>query len=165
MAHKSIRVLAVMSLVLLTVGLSATAGADPPAPERPFQATFSGYREIVSDPGRCDTDYTALDITLTSGHATHLGRITATAEQCINLATGVIVDGEATYVAANGDELYANYSGAVTGAVDGLLEITIDQDFDDGTGRFEGATGHGLEIVYVDGDGNVQGTIQGDISY
>lgn len=164
MAHKSIRVLAVMSLVLVMVGLSATAGADPPAPERPFQATFSGSRAVVDDPGRCATGFVALDITLTSGQATHLGRITATAEQCIN-AQGVIVDGEAVYVAANGDELYANYSGAITGTVNGLTEITIDQYFDDGTGRFVGASGYGLEIVYVDGDGNVQGTVVGDISY
>jgi hypothetical protein len=164
MAHKIVRVLAVTSFVLVMIGLSATAGADPPAPERPFHATFSGTRAIVDDPGRCATGFVALDITLTSGYATHLGRITASAEQCIN-AAGVIVDGQATYVAANGDELNATYSGAITGTVDGLTEITIDQYFDDGTGRFVGASGYGLEIVYVDSNGNVQGTVVGDISY
>lgn len=163
----SIRLLAVISLVFVMIGLATTAGANPAAPERPFKATFEGTREFAADPGRCAAlgeGWNLLIIDLTAGNATHLGRITAIADQCIKGAD--IVDGQATYIAANGDELYATYTGTIVSVIDGVAEVEVDQTFDGGTGRFEYATGDAFEVVYVDlVVGTVQGTIEGDISY
>jgi hypothetical protein len=162
----SARVLAAMFLVFVMVGSTTTAGANPAAPERPFKATFEGTRAFA-DPGRCAAlgdGWNLLVVDLTSGNATHLGRITGTADQCIKGLD--IVDGIATYVAANGDELNATYTGTIVSVVDGVAVIEVDQTFDGGTGRFEYATGDAFELVSVDlVAGTVQGTVEGDISY
>ena len=164
--NSSWRLLTVVLVVFVVLAMATVAMAGPNGarPDRPFKADFGGTRAIVEDPGRCDdlgAGWIALDIYIDQGHATHLGPANGFAEQCINGTTGVIVRGEATYFAANGDELYATYTGAPLGP--GLIQV--DQIFDGGTGRFEYATGFATEIVTVDAAGTVQGTIDGIISY
>lgn len=164
-----IRLLTVMSVVFVMTGLATTAGANPgTAPERPFKATFEGTRAFAPDQGRCEArgvGWNLLTIELTAGNATHLGRISATADQCVKGFE--ILDGEAIYIAANGDELYATYTGRIVSVTpDGVAVIEADQDFTGGTGRFEAATGHAFEVVSVDlVEGTVQGTVVGNISY
>ena len=105
-----------------------------------------------------------LTIELTAANATHLGRISATADQCVKALD--IAEGEAIYIAANGDELYATYTGTIVSVTGGVAVIEADQDFTGGTGRFEDATGHAFEVVSVDlVEGTVQGTVVGNISY
>lgn len=156
------RVLVVLVVVLVVLGMAtaAVAGPNGARPDRPFKADFTGTRAIVDDPGRCDTGWLALDIYLDEGPIAHLGMTEGTAEQCVNPATGEITLGEATYFAANGDELYATYTGQVQAS--GI--ILVEQTFEGGTGRFEYATGFANEVVAVDGMA-VQGTIEGTISY
>lgn len=159
--------LAIALVSTVFVGVAATAGATPAAPERPFKATFEGTREFAADPGRCEAlgeGWSLLVIDLTSGNATHLGKIIGTADQCIKGLD--IVDGVATYIAANGDELNATYTGTIVSVVDLVAVIEVDQTFDGGTGRFEHATGDAFELVSVDlVVGTVNGTVEGDISY
>jgi hypothetical protein len=91
--------------------------------------------------------------------------ISGTADQCIKGAD--IVDGRATCVAPNGDEIGATYTGKVISvSPDGVALIEVDQTFDGGTGRFEHARGDAFEVVSVDlVVGTVQGTVEGTISY
>ena len=160
--YRGPRVLVVLIVVLVVLGMAtaAIAGPNGARPDRPFKADFTGTRAIVDDPGRCDAGWLALDIYLDKGPIAHLGMTEGTAEQCVNPATGVIALGFATYVAANGDELYATY----TGQVQASGVILVEQTFNGGTGRFEHATGSADEVVSVDGM-TVQGTIDGTISY
>ena len=79
---------------------------------------------------------------IAQGHATHLGRYTASAVIANTPGDPPTFDGDITMVAANGDELYFHYSGVTTQIVpiregEGAYEIT------GGTGRFEGASGQG----------------------
>jgi hypothetical protein len=155
-------------LAMLSVAAVAIAGPKGARPDRPFKAGFSGTREFAADPGRCadlGEGWNLLVIELTGGHATHLGRITGTADQCIKGTD--IVDGDATYLAANGDELSATYTGKVISvSPEGVAVIEVGQSFDGGTGRFEYATGDAYEVVSVDlVTGTVHGTVKGTISY
>ena len=160
--YRGPRVLVVLIVVLVVLGMATAAIAGPNGPLviPRTAAMLTGTRAIVDDPGRCDTGWLALDIYLDEGPIAHLGMTEGTAEQCVNPATGEITLGEATYFAANGDELYATY----TGQVQASGVILVEQTFNGGTGRFEHATGSADEVVSVDGM-TVQGTIDGTISY
>lgn len=166
MRRMPILLAAALVFVLFAV-VAATAGATPAAPERPFKASFEGTREFAADPGRCEglgEGWNLLVIELTSGNATHLGKVAGTADQCIKGLS--IVDGRATYVAANGDELNATYTGTIVSVVGTIAVIEVDQTFDGGTGRFEHAAGDAIELVSVDlVAGSVKGTVEGYISY
>lgn len=99
-----------------------------------------------------------------SGEATHLGRFSTTVTFCINLADllddGQLTEGESlpygpsegALVAANGDELWVVSSGEVVPSdhPDFDLEFTNPFEFTGGTGRFEGASGGGLQQGFVD---------------
>ncbi|NND70323.1 MAG: hypothetical protein HKN43_01965 [Rhodothermales bacterium] len=75
------------------------------------------------------------------GKSTRLGRVEVTISHCsfffVDPSNPNFVDGLATLTAANGDELYIEYYGYVTGPTTFYQEDTIVG----GTGRFENATG------------------------
>lgn len=78
----------------------------------------------------------------------HVGRFHTEQTACRSMVTGAVTDGEALIVAANGDHLYATWTGqaldpaTLTGVVDAVYEIT------GGTGRFADAAGV-LEIRII----------------
>ena len=85
------------------------------------------------------------------GQAAHLGNSTASLVHTVDFSTAV-QSGPSTYTAANGDQLFATYSG-IAGAPgpNGVLQFAGVQTFTGGTGRFSGVTGTSL----VQGTANV----------
>ena len=95
-----------------------------------------------------------------SGEATHLGRYTGTNTGVADYIAGEN-NGSVVFVAANGDELLANwFETTPSGSGDGVIS------FIGGTGRFEGATGSAaqdqfnrVEYPYYDADLDILFTV------
>jgi len=129
----------------------------------PFIAKFYTRRSYEPGPGACGEDpFLDYNLQVGEGYATHLGNFTTTIWFC-----GAGFDyknGEGSFVAANGDELYFKVPspgevGHILPYEDPLYELTFQDPFvfTGGTGRFEGATGGGVTDSYVnlfDDEGN-----------
>ncbi len=75
-------------------------------------------------------------------HLQHLGRVTGVADQLVIFTgpTTVLASNQTTYMAANGDQLFASWTG--TGDIEGLVvTFTGPETYTGGTGRFAGASG------------------------
>lgn len=106
------------------------------------------------------------------GTGTPLGRVTGNGSHCTyppdqtgNMTYG---DGESLSVAANGDELWIEYENGSGGYTEDPLVTTFEDDvmIVGGTGRFEDATGEGLERGVFDfAAAAFEMTIEGWISY
>jgi hypothetical protein len=76
-----------------------------------------------------------------SGNATQLGRFTVVVPHLVDRPTRTAA-GTYEFTAANGDQLYAAFTGQATPtATPGVLHIVEIATITGGTGRFEGATG------------------------
>lgn len=74
-----------------------------------------------------------------SGVASHIGRFDLEQTQCTDLTSFAVTSGEATMVAADGDEIYMTYEGQ---AVDSdPLTLALDYVAVGGTGRYANAEG------------------------
>jgi len=98
-----------------------------------------------------------------SGYATHLGRYTEIGHVSISGENpyALDLDGWATYIAANGDEVYANVTGQLnffTGAI--IATVT----YDGGSGRFDGASGSAGLLGQLGPDG-ISVVVVGTIDY
>ena len=96
------------------------------------------------------------------GTSTHLGKLTTSGQVTLTWTPlGIRIDGSATTVAANGDRLYNTVSAWSTGPGDseGTFVIT------GGTGRFEGATGSGTVITFLNEDDVQVGIYEGTIDF
>ena len=129
---------AIMALVAAPVASAAEGGAD-----RPFRASFDGEvhwefpGDFISD---CAEVTTVSDA---DGQATHMGRVHLASSHCPG-EPAYELDGHATFVAANGDELYGVYD------YDPVAEGNqIMFAFEGGTGRFAGATGEAIWTYYL----------------
>ena len=126
--------------------------------------------ELRPDPVTCQAMPYLKGTTTGTGHATHLGRVTGSATDCV-VATSAYAfkfGGQLSLIAANGDELRATYRGMLVPTAtppiyritDGTYTIT------GGTGRFSTASGNGtldgLENLAT-GQGNFD--LKGFISY
>ncbi len=74
------------------------------------------------------------------GTATHLGRYSATFNATVNVLDGTAT-GAYTFTAANGDQLFATFTGLGVPAEDGTANITETLTITGGAGRFAGASG------------------------
>ena len=72
------------------------------------------------------------------------------------------VDASATYTAANGDQLYATFSGHLNG-VTGVITATV--TYTGGTGRFAHASGTATLAGQLLSDGSIEVAVQGTIDY
>ena len=96
----------------------------------------SDSTEFVELPGNCF-------LVLQTGHATHMGDIVSVTEVCV---FGKRAVGERVLTAANGDQLFILNETELnpdTGRFEGIFTIL------GGTGRFEGASGGGVQIPGV----------------
>ena len=95
----------------------------------------------------------------TAGNATHLGSFTRT--EFLFSGPGGAISGSVVFTAANGDELWADFTGSFTSPTTAEGTYT----FTGGTGRFGGATGTAdFEAITPDGV-HVVASFEGSISY
>jgi len=125
-----------LALAVVTVlGFAAPAAAGE---EVPFSGSFAGERteRTVLSPT------TALDRWDMAGTASHLGKCEMVTWALVDFSsvpvTGV---GTTTFVAANGDQVYADASGYSEFVEPGVVRIIEHGVITGGTGRFAGATG------------------------
>jgi hypothetical protein len=100
-----------------------------------------------------------------AGNGTHLGRFTLEIPHVVDLATRVAV-GTYQFTAANGDTIYAEFTGLATPTEDpGVLYIEETATITGGTGRFAGVTGSFVaERLYDTVAGTTIGSFDGTIS-
>ncbi len=75
-----------------------------------------------------------------SGNATQLGGFTLEVPHVVNVVA-MSATGSYNFVAANGDELFADFTGQGTLVGPGLVSVVETATITGGTGRFENATG------------------------
>jgi len=127
---------AALALLMLMV---VPAAAGPKGTDRPFKADLVGAIELAFDTD-CGAPGPPLVTTLSTGTATHMGRVEAKWEHCAGPpGGGLITDGQLTMIAANGDELVLVYGVEEPTPAD--TPNSFSMDIVDGTGRFANAEG------------------------
>ena len=131
-----------VGLALLIVAVQqGTSCVVKAAEEVPFQGTLQAVETV---------DVSQFPIGIVegsgSGYATHLGNYTVTYEFVVNVLT-LTGDGTMHFVAANGDSLVAEVTGASGSPTEDpdVIGGPIVWTIVDGTGRFAGATGEFIE--------------------
>jgi hypothetical protein len=140
-----------LATALATMALAAPAAQ---AVERPFKLVENG---TVTFDGPNATS-------VSTGHATHLGRFTLYRSATLYDPDGSVFDvhGEATLVAADGDRLFSSLEGTLDAATG---RGVLDYEWEGGTGRFEHATGSTTWRVVVNPDGTFSVEAEGVIDY
>jgi hypothetical protein len=121
----------IMTAVLLTAAIASPVLAQG---QVPFRGTFEG---IDSDSGGAFPVF--LRSLTGTGHASHLGQFTMTAEWQVTVPTLDAV-GSFTLTAANGDTVFGTSIGVGT-VVEDIAYIQETHTITGGTGRFADATG------------------------
>lgn len=149
---------AARGLAAVLLAAFATSGIASEPKSKPFKAELT-VTESVTLLGAAPCF--AIGTVQATGTATHLGKFTAASQDCIN-PRGVFdpsgpnsfsfASGAAglVFIAANGDNLFAAYSGNLTAQPTGPHHITGQFVITGGTGRFLGATGGGILTGYED---------------
>lgn len=133
---------------------SALVGDGPAHPEPPAAAALAAASQHVV-PIRLSTHITSdgSERLIFSGVGGQLGLMTGEGSLdslMIDKGAGEgTISGTATLIAANGDELFATFSGSWN-LKSGVGEVAV--TFTGGTGRFDGATGCASEVCHVSGD-------------
>jgi hypothetical protein len=169
MQQSSVSLIRRLSVVLATAALLGPAVTQAASP-KPFSATIGIAEVIQPNPtGPCPL---VGDIS-GSGTASHLGKVTLTSRDCIipmnqELTAFSFMSNQVVLTAANGDQIFATYSGTLInqggiGAISGGYQII------GGTGRFANATGagtvQGIENVSFTGPSKGQVQLNGTIAY
>lgn len=138
-------IVAVLALLVSATVLVGTAAGDQAAEHaRPFKISMEFAGSIIGPPGTHGCDSTSVPARLAGGgHATHLGRIAEGVDGfvCQDLDTGVITNGSATYLAANGDSVNASFEGRAYVNPDGTFTGEGNATIVGGSGRFASASG------------------------
>jgi hypothetical protein len=141
----------------------------------PFKGKFVGTA-VSTDTSTTDettgetTDSTEVTIE-GGGNGTHLGRYTLDATSTTTSTTdaGGVTTEESTsalvFVAANGDEVWATFSGESETGADGDVDSALTATITGGTGRFANSTGYFTLVMTTDPEsGASKGTYNGKIS-
>ena len=135
-----------LMLAAFTAALVATpwAAARNDSKQVPFHLSADYVAAPSASSAPCPATELRVDIAITGGVATHLGRITSRDYYaCLDPLTFTFF-GRYVFVAANGDTINGVYSGRFLATPDpGVLAIEATWSLDGGTGRFAGATGGG----------------------
>jgi hypothetical protein len=147
-------IVAFVATFVLATPASATHGQ--PGKRLPFtgviEGTFTSLEYAPGFPverstfdGRCSVPSDIIFSIVGMGEGTHVGSFTGGVTDCgrVDLATGVVeYDGTGSWTAANGDTWNSTYVGTAFPDGTNTEEFTIVG----GTGRFTGASGHGLDV-------------------
>ncbi|MEX2281130.1 MAG: hypothetical protein WEE89_01455 [Gemmatimonadota bacterium] len=128
-------------LGLVLAGCSTDSATDPLSTSFAMVATpFSGRCALAIQPPTPISPGIVRQIDIGTCPFTHLGLSTYISDKVINFITGTQTL-QNTYIAANGDRLYANGSGTNQLVAPGRVAFSADVTFAGGTGRFSNATG------------------------
>lgn len=157
-----------VALSAAAIAVATTAVAGPT--NVPFKATFVTQEQPLHPDPICQTALHLIGITALSGHASHLGATTGVSSDCVTPTspyTFSFANGKLTAIAANGDELRAEYSGTLSPtATPPIYAIAGSYHITGGTGRFSGASGSGtLQGIDNIQTGQGQLHLSGVISY
>lgn len=126
----------------LVAASGTPAGTD--AKQVPFHAEIDYTAAPSANSAPCPATKLRVDIAVSDGVITHLGRITSRDYYACLDVTTLEFDGRYVFVAANGDTISAAFAGKFVPTADpGILAIDAHWSIDGGTGRFAGATGSG----------------------
>ena len=154
------RLLLSTSIALLLV--IAMTGASQAATDGQ-QLLFKGSIESLET---YSINFPLMQVTATgSGYATQLGKYTVSYSVTVNLLTISGSGGQAEFVAANGDRLYATGAGQATETgTPGVVNVVENYTITGGTGRFSDATGTiTFDRVVDTNTGITSGTLSGEI--
>ena len=148
-----------ISIILMTVALMGLTALTALAHTRPFHLVEHGTLTPDPDkPGHLTAEGT--------GTATHLGSITVHRTLTLRPSTDgsglVDVEGEATLVATNGDELRTGIEGTLNPETGHAILV---YGWEGGTGRFQNATGTTTWQVDVNPDQTYDVVADGVINY
>ncbi|MBC7703537.1 MAG: hypothetical protein H7274_06290 [Rhodoferax sp.] len=142
-ALTSLRPVVLTLLTTLTVLAAPAAHSDPQV--RPFKATLTTHETLAANPVACPLSVLQ-GTTSGQGNASHMGKITLSATDCVTLGASqfTFTNGVLMLLAANGDTLVAEYSGALLpSAAYPVYTLSGTYRVTGGTGRFSSATGAG----------------------
>ncbi len=146
-----LKTLAFVLAAVAYLGLAGTASADDEVPFKGLANAVVTGAVPVADGVQLTADATGL--------ATHLGLFTR-AEEVVVHADGSVA-GTVTFVAANGDELYADAAGGFISATTAIGTYT----FTGGTGRFAAASGSADWTAVTADSIHIAVTFEGTIDY
>ena len=159
----------VILALLLIAAATVSAGDNPRL--RPFNGALAGEATFPASDACLDVTGAPFQTLSSSvGRMSHLGLTELSTAHCSTLDGSAAVAGEATFTAANGDQLWATYT-AVTVAPPPLIIQEADFVIVGGTGRFENATGWLRGVVYVSFEGfddpswPIEFVVAGAVSY
>jgi hypothetical protein len=131
------------SLVLAVLAVLGLAGPVAAGEQVPFRGRLEGVFTVT-----LDFPLLAVNVEAT-GNATHLGRFTLAIPHVVNVLTRSVI-GSYHFIAANGDELFADHSTQVTVVPPGLRFAVDTAIITGGTGRFADASGEFTVVRLVD---------------
>jgi hypothetical protein len=152
----------VASLALAALAVLGLAGPLAAGEQVPFRGRLEGSFTSTLIPGNPPIVSAFVEGT---GNATHLGRFRFANQHQVNLATRFLT-GSYTLIAANGDRLFANFSGQASATpTPGVLAVVETVTISGGTGRFAGATGgFTAERLVFQATSTTSGSFNGTIS-
>lgn len=140
------RKLTLFALSLGSFAIAVTAAAQKQQ-LRPFWGSMSGD-VTFGNPGVCQFQ-PVQTLSNVKGQLTHLGSATLTSAHCASGDGSLALDGHATFTAADGDEIFATYTGHMVTPPPPLIVEEGELIITGGNGRFEKATGRVPFTVYV----------------
>lgn len=145
-----------MRRLALAVAILASASLAMAGDQVPFKGSFKGTVTRSLPPPPITVNVEA------KGNATHLGRFSLEIPHTVIPPNG---NGTYHFIAANGDQLDAEFEGLSEVVAPGFLYIVERATFTGGTGRFAGATGGFVaERLYDTAAGTTVGSFEGTIS-
>jgi hypothetical protein len=147
------------SAISLVLGLVLLGGLSSPAAagQQPFKGRLDGVVTVVPAPPFLEVLIEA------TGNATHLGRFTLVVPHLVNPATRTGT-GSYEFTAANGDVLFADFTGNATLVAPGVFHVVETATITGGSGRFVDATGsftceRTFDVIAGTTTGSFDGTI------
>ena len=137
-------ILSGLVLAVVVMGPTAAIGAAKGTGHYPLKGASTGRPLKGASTGTNTVNlFTGGATNESSGHLSHLGRVTGNGVQTITLTGGNTFSftGAGTTVAPNGDKLFATTSGTGTLTSMGPATATTVNTITGGTGRFAGASG------------------------
>jgi hypothetical protein len=141
-----------------------TASSPSYAVSRPAGGTCAGHGTLLPpEPGQpANVIRRHIDVVC---QFLHMGRTIGSIESVSTVtATEIVITDSVTYTAANGDQLFASFSGTGAPPLDGFRSYSGTETVTGGTGRFAGATGSfvregRVNVAAATGEFEISGTI------